>query len=180
MDSLTLARMQKPKNLHALDVKAFAKAQMHLEGDTPVAEFERLAEDCSGEVTGHVSWSAQGAIDPEQRGKDDAWLHLEAKATVLLTCQRCLHPVPVELLIEQDFRFVADEATALAEDDDCEEDLLSPAPELTLQTLLEDELLLAMPLIPRHTTCDKPLPQSPDQDLPHPFAALADMKLGKQ
>ncbi|MEN9619683.1 MAG: hypothetical protein RL406_1920, partial [Pseudomonadota bacterium] len=36
MDSLTLARMQKPKNLHALDVKAFAKAQMHLEGDTPV------------------------------------------------------------------------------------------------------------------------------------------------
>jgi len=77
------------------------------------------------------------------------------------------------------FPFVADEASALAEDDDCEEDLLSPAPDLTLQTLLEDELLLAMPLVPRHATCDKPLPQSLDQDLPHPFAALAGLKLGK-
>jgi predicted HD phosphohydrolase len=74
--------MQKPKNLHSLDVKAFAKAQMHLEGDTPVAEFGRLAQDCSGEVISQVSWSAQGAMDPEQRGKADAWLHLEVKATV--------------------------------------------------------------------------------------------------
>ncbi|MFY8178134.1 MAG: YceD family protein, partial [Limnohabitans sp.] len=116
--------MQKPKNLHSLDVKAFAKSQMHLEGETPVSEFARLAEDCLGEVTGHVSWSAQGALEPDQRGKDACWLHLEAKATVPLTCQRCLHPVGVDLLVAQDFRFVADEATALAEDDASQEDLL--------------------------------------------------------
>ena len=84
--------MQKPKNLHSLDVKAFAKAQMHLEGDTPVAEFERLAADCSGEVTGHVSWSAQGAIDPSSAAKTMLGCILEAKATVPLDLPALLAP----------------------------------------------------------------------------------------
>ncbi len=178
--------MQKPKNLHNLDVKAFAKAQMHLEGDTPLAEFERLAEDCSGEVTGHVSWSAQGAIDPEQRGKDDAWLHLEAKATVPLTCQRCLQPVPVALMIEQDFRFVADEATALAEDDASEEDLLVLEDSFDLMALIEDELLMSMPLVPMHPAClSEHVPTSPEEEAamseakPNPFAVLASLKTPK-
>ncbi len=178
--------MQKPKNLRNLDVKAFAKAQMHLEGDTPVAEFERLAEDCMGDVTGHVSWSAQGAIDPDQSGKDAAWLHLEAKATVPLTCQRCLHPVPVELLIEQDFRFVADEATALAEDDESEEDLLVLEDGFDLMALIEDELLMSLPLVPMHPAClSEQAPTSKEEEAilaeakPNPFAVLASLKTRK-
>ena len=176
--------MQKPKNLRSLDVKAFAKAQMHLEGDTPVAEFERLAEDCVGEVTGHVAWSAQGAIDPDQSGKDAAWLHLEAKASVPLTCQRCLHPVPVELLIEQDFRFVPDEATALAEDDESEEDLLVLVPELDVWELIEDELIMSAPIVPKHEICPATVTMSVADEAfeealeakPNPFAALAQLK----
>ena len=186
MDSLTLARMQKPKNLHALDVKAFAKAQMHLEGDTPVAEFERLTEDCMGEVTGHVSWSAQGAQEPDQSGKDAIWLHLEAKATVPLTCQRCLHPVPVELLIEQDFRFVPDEDTALAEDDESEEDLLVLEDSFDLMALIEDELLMSLPLVPMHPAClSEQAPTSKEEEAilaeakPNPFAVLASLKTRK-
>jgi uncharacterized protein len=186
MDSLTLARMQKPKNLHSLDVKAFAKAQMHLDGETPLVEFVRLAEDCSGEVTGHVAWSAQGALDPDQSGKDAAWLHLEAKATVPLTCQRCLKPVPVELLVEQDFRFVADEATALAEDDTSEEDLLVLEDSFDLMSLIEDELLMSLPLVPMHQAClSEQAPTSQEEEAamseakPNPFAVLASLKLRK-
>jgi len=186
MDSLTLTRMQNPKNLHSLDVKAFAKAQMHVEGETPLVEFARLAEDCSGEVTGHVSWSAQGALDPDQSGKDAAWLHLEAKATVPLTCQRCLHPVPMALLIEQDFRFVADEATALAEDDESEEDLLVLEDSFDLMALIEDELLMSLPLVPMHPVClSEQVPTSPEEEAamseakPNPFAVLASLKIPK-
>jgi len=178
--------MQKPNNLHSLDVKAFAKAQMHLEGDTPVAEFERLAADCSGEVTGHVSWAAQGEMDPDQSGKGAAWLHLEAKATVPLTCQRCLQPVPVDLLIEQDFRFVADEATALAEDDESEEDLLVLEDSFDLMALIEDELLMSMPLVPMHPAClSEQAPTSAEEEAamsqvkPNPFAVLASLKTRK-
>jgi uncharacterized protein len=178
--------MQKPKNLRNLDVKAFAKSQMHLEGDTPVAEFERLAQDCIGELTGHVSWSAQGAIAKDQSDKDAIWLHLEAKATVPLTCQRCLHPVPVELLIEQDFRFVADEATALAEDDESEEDLLVLEDNFDLLALMEDELLMGLPLVPMHPAClSEQVPTSQEEEAilaeakPNPFAVLATLKTRK-
>ena len=178
--------MQKPKNLHSLDVKAFAKAQMHLEGDTPVAEFERLAEDCMGDVAGHVSWSAQGALEPDQSGKEAIWLHLEAKTTVPLTCQRCLHPVPVELLIEQDFRFVPDEETAVAEDDESEEDLLVLEDSFDLMGLIEDELLMSLPLVPMHPAClSEQAPTSKEEEAilaeakPNPFAVLAALKTRK-
>ncbi|WP_310626147.1 YceD family protein [Limnohabitans sp.] len=178
--------MQNPKNLHSLDVKAFAKAQMHVEGETPLVEFARLAEDCTGDVPGHVAWSAQGALDPDQSGKDAAWLHLEAKTTVPLTCQRCLHPVPVDLLIEQNFRFVPDEATALAEDDESEEDLLVLEDSFDLLALIEDELLMSLPLVPMHQGClSEQVPTSQEEEAamseakPNPFAVLASLKIRK-
>ena len=178
--------MQKPKNLRSLDVKAFAKSQMRLEGETPVVEFERLAEDCVGDVTGQVIWSVEGAVQPDASGKDAIWLHLEAKANVPLTCQRCLHPVPVELLIEQDFRFVADEATAVAEDDESEEDLLVLEDHFDVLALIEDELLMALPLVPMHPTClSEQAPTSREEEAilaeakPNPFAVLASLKTRK-
>ena len=178
--------MQKSKNLRSLDVKAFAKAQMRLEGETPVVEFERLAEDCVGDVTGQVIWSVEGVVQPDASGKDAIWLHLEAKANVPLTCQRCLHPVPVELLIEQDFRFVADEATAVAEDDESEEDLLVLEDHFDVLALIEDELLMALPLVPMHPTClSEQAPTSREEEAilaeakPNPFAVLASLKTRK-
>lgn len=149
---------------------------------TPLANLSRVALACLPPAKGQApvcDWQLQSQLrHPDTLNQ--LWLHLKASLSVKQTCQRCLLPMPVALEVDRHFRFVADEATALAEDDGCEEDLLSPAPELTLQSLLEDELLLAMPLIPRHTTCDQPLPQLSDHDLPHPFAALAGLKLGKQ
>jgi uncharacterized protein len=178
--------MQKPKNLHSLDVKAFAKAQMHLEGETPLVELERLAADCVGELTGAVTWSAQGAMQPDQTGKDAVWLHLEAKASAPLTCQRCLQPVPIDLLIEQDFRFVADEATAVAEDEESEEDLLVLEDSFDLLGLIEDELLMSLPLVPMHQAClSERVPTSPEEEAafseakPNPFAVLASLKTRK-
>ena len=156
---------------------------MHLEGETPIVELERLAQDCVGELTDHVAWSVQGAMEPDASGKDAVWLHLEAKATVPLTCQRCLHPVPVALLIEQDFRFVADEETALAEDDESEEDLLVLEDGFDLMALIEDELLMAFPLVPMHPAClSEQAPTSKEEEAilaeskPNPFAVLATLK----
>jgi len=175
--------MQTPKNLRSLDVKALAKAQMHLEGETPIVDLARLADDCVGDSAGTVSWSVQGAMEPDQSGKDAVWLHLEAKATVPLTCQRCLHPVPVALLIEQDFRFVADEETALAEDDESEEDVLVLEEHFDLLALVEDELLMALPLVPMHQAClSEQAPTSKEEEAilaeskPNPFAVLATLK----
>jgi len=186
MDSLTLPSMKNDMNPSHLDVAAFAKAQARLEGDTPLLQFERLSEDCLGELTGNVTWAAQGATQPTVSGKDEVWLHLEAHAQVPLTCQRCLTPVPVALEITQDFRFVADEETAMAEDDESDEDLLVMTDALDLMALIEDELLMALPLVPMHQAClSEQAPTSEEEKSilaeakPNPFAVLASLKTGK-
>ena len=66
----------------------------------------------------------------------------------------------VDELLEVDrwFRFVADEATAELEDDDSEEDVLALEPRPDIAQLVEDELLMAMPLVPMHETCPVAVP----------------------
>ena len=88
---------------------------------------------------------------------------------------------PVE--VDRWFRFVADEATADAEDEESEEDVLVMEPRFDLHSLIEDELLLALPLIPMHDVCPEPvrmsageLPESAETEKPHPFAALAALR----
>ena len=77
-------------------------------------------------------------------------MHLQVQATFPMQCQRCMGPVDVPLQVDQWFRFVADEATAEALDDEVEEDLLAISREFDLHELIEDELLMALPVVPRH------------------------------
>lgn len=104
-----------------------------------------------------AAWRALGgtrAAVPRQ-----LWLRVQAHGALPLVCQRCLEPYWEPVQLDRWFRFVADEATALAEDDTCEEDLLvRQGPRFDLRTLVEDELLLAAPLVPRHGACPHPLP----------------------
>jgi uncharacterized protein len=85
--------------------------------------------------------------------------------------------------VDRWFRFVADEATADAEDEESEEDVLVMEPRFDLHSLIEDELLLALPLIPMHDVCPEPvrmsageLPEPAETEKPHPFAALAALR----
>lgn len=174
-----------------LDVRAFAQAGATLQADDPIAHFERLQAEAHLEdgapALGSVSWQARGEMRPGASGGAAAvWLHLQASAAVPLTCQRCLGPVETPLLVDRWFRFVADEAAAAAEDDDCEEDLLALEPRPRLYEVLEDELLMELPLVPLHDTCPVPVvmhASDPMVDLgeseperKNPFAELAKLK----
>ncbi|MFC3217232.1 hypothetical protein [Comamonas sp. JC664] len=46
-----------------------------------------------------------------------------------------------------------DEATAAALDDESEEDVLVLAPQIDALELIEDELLMALPMVPMHEVC---------------------------
>lgn len=164
-----------------LELQLWAQAEGLAAQSTPLAQLTRVAQACLPTPAGQevvCEWRLQSHLRHPDTLKQ-LWLHLQARLSVAQTCQRCLSPMPLLLEVDRHFRFVADEATALAEDDHCEEDLLSPSPDLTLQSLLEDELLLAMPLIPRHDRCDSPIERAQEPDLPHPFAALAGLKLSQ-
>jgi uncharacterized protein len=168
-----------------LDVAAFAKESAELEGRWPLAELDRLMLSVrAGAPDAEVIWRARGERREPRGAEAQTWLHVHATVPVTLECQRCLGPVSVPLHAERSFLFVADEAAAAALDGDLEDDVLVLPRALDVRTLVEDELLLALPLVPRHDTCPQPLVIPVDADVPeeepapHPFAALAALKRG--
>ncbi|MEO9068687.1 MAG: DUF177 domain-containing protein [Caldimonas sp.] len=115
-----------------------------------------------------------------------ASLRIDADAEVTLECQRCLQPMPFPIRVARRIFFVDGEDAAAALDVDSEDDVLAITPALDLHALIEDELLLALPVVPRHEVCVQPLPRStdpapaPEAEREHPFAALAALKGGKK
>jgi len=177
--------MTKELNPRRLDVKAFAQAGGRLSGHESLLKYERLAQEAKGlHPDLLVDWDAQGQLRTAPGGLPQVWLHLKARAAFPMECQRCLTPVDVPLEVDREFRFVADEATAEALDDDCEEDLLALSREFDLHELIEDELLMALPVVPKHDECPSTMPMaSSDEDFeeanaekPNPFAALAGLR----
>jgi uncharacterized protein len=168
-----------------LDVNGFAEAAAVLSGSEPVKNYPRLHADLADPPDAlAVQWQAEGQARSGADGRAVPWLRLTARATAPLVCQRCLSPVEVTLDVDRWFRFAADEAAAAAEDEEAEEDVLAAARDFDLHGLIEDELLMAMPVTPRHEVCPEAVRLSaadPDFDAaggakPNPFAVLKQLK----
>jgi uncharacterized protein len=164
------------------DVADAAAHGVEVQGRWPLAELTRLAADHPADaptLAGDVAWSAGASTRQGSGGTPEVWLHLAAKATVLRSCQRCLQPMSLPLEVDRHLRFVPGEEAAAALDADSDDDVLALEPQLDLRELIEDELLLALPLVPRHeVVCPQPLPFRAGDVEPaeHPFAALAALK----
>ena len=144
-----------------LDVAAFAAEGGALEGDWPGPTLERLADlqvppQDVGEADVH--WRVQGERRLKTGSVAELWLTLSVQAPVWLTCQRCLQPMAVDLGLDRRLRFVHGESQAEALDAESDDDVLALPRWLDLRELVEDELLLGLPLVPRHETCPQPLP----------------------
>lgn len=167
-----------------LDVRAFAKAGASLAGDWPVSGFERLQDALASAgdtaVAPSVQWQARGVEAQVQGGARQVWLHLHAQAELSLVCQRCLEPVALPLVLDRQFLFVADEAQAAKLDAEFEHDVLVFSRELDVHALLEDEMLLDLPLVPRHERCSGSQAVSaadvPAVEREHPFADLSRLR----
>ena len=144
------------------------------EGAWPVSSFERLAETiCNnqGEVMARLRFSIRAGT-PCLDGYVNARLELR--------CERCLEPVKQH--IESDFRFglisTEDEADLLPKEF---EPLLVSDSGQSLLELVEDELLLSLPIVARHDEeCSEILQKHKDDDEAQhdtykPFAALKDL-----
>jgi len=180
--------MTKEFSADRLDINAFAKQQGRLEGDEPLARFARLAqEQVAGAPEALVRWQADGEWQAESGSAGRAWLHLHASVDLTLTCQRCLQPALIPVQAERSFRFVADEATAAAEDEDSDEDVLVASRDFELRELVEDELLMAVPMVPMHAQCpdtvqlsaSSPEFEASGSEKANPFAALARLRIDK-
>jgi uncharacterized protein len=190
-----------------LPVAHFAADAQEIEGDWAIAELPRLADsECpldagsplkakaaagaaapsraSTDLTRRVRWRAVGSLRPVG-GEQQVWMHLVADADVVLQCQRCLLPLDEAVHVDRHFRFVDDEDTAAALDDELEDEVLALPKWLNLRDLVEDEMLLALPLVPRHDVCPETIPMQfgdveiVEADTAHPFASLALLRKDK-
>jgi uncharacterized protein len=173
-----------------LDLAAFIQDGASLQGEWLAASLERLADAAAPDAPAQgwpaLRWSLQGETRQPKGGKAQSWLRVTAEAQVALTCQRCLKPVEERIDVDCWLRFVDTEAEAAALDADSDDDVLAMPRHLDARELIEDELLLALPLVPRHEVCPEPLPQPDDDEpaaeeeaeRPNPFAALAALKRG--
>ncbi len=179
-----MAVKDKPTDPRALELRGACADGAQLEGRWPLALFERLLPSLA-EPPGDalVTWQVQATQKPVTGGDPERWLHLQAQATVPLQCQRCLAAMAQPVALDRRFRFVTGEEEAERLDEESDDDVLALPVRLDLQELLEDELILALPLVPRHEgVCPDPLPApaagepAAEGERPHPFAALAALR----
>jgi uncharacterized protein len=175
----------RPPDPRRLDVARLAAAGAEVAGEWPRDGFARLAsatlspESPAESTVTFRATASRAAL--EGAGLQPA-LHLRVDTQARLECQRCLQAMTVPIHVDRRFFFVPDEEAAERLDADSEDDVLALVPSLDLHALAEDELLLALPIVPRHDTCPVPVTLVFDDDeLPaepadHPFAALAALK----
>ena len=180
--------MSKEFAARRLDIKAFAEEGAHVQGEQRLREYGRLLAETQGRgAESPVVWTASGEIRNPLHVQPEVWLHLQANATLPLTCQRCLASVDVPVSVDRAFRFVSDEQIAAAQDEESEEDVLALSRSFDLLELVEDEMLMEMPLAPRHEACPVPVKLAvEDADFDsvsvqreNPFAVLGKLKSGK-
>lgn len=153
------------------DAFVFAREGRVLEGALPVPDLERL-HDLLAEVAGEVSFRLSGSKG--ERG--ELLLQLKVEGLLPLACQRCLEAIPFELDVDSLLEIVP-EGADLSQDEleDDTRDFLPLAGELNVAELVEDEILLALPVAPRHEKCGLPGAAGAGERV-NPFAALAALK----
>ncbi len=155
----------------AIDGVSFARDGRVLEGALAVAGLERL-HDLLAEVSGEIRYRLQGL----QGEHGQPQLRLTASGSLPLACQRCLGVI--EFFVEADSLLeLVPEGAEFSQDEleDDSRDFLPVAGALVVADLVEDEILLALPVAPRHEKCSLPgVSEAGERVLP--FAGLASFK----
>jgi uncharacterized protein len=132
------------------DLEALGERGAVLGGELRVAELTRLkaslhaACDTAVEVEMQFGRAADGLVT----------MRLAFAARLPLTCQRCLEPV--EQVVDETIEWVVvgSEAEAARVADDLEPLVLADD-RLQMATLVEDELIVSLPMAPRHASIDE-------------------------
>lgn len=128
-----------------IDSLEFARTAQELQGKVPIAEMPRL-HDCVLDTDGVVAFTLTGGRD----GRNRPGLHLVVDGVLHLRCERCLGLLDLPVSISSDLLLES------AGDFDWEAELEEPAdtidadPQLDVWELVEDEILLSLPISPRH------------------------------
>ena len=161
-----------------LDALRFARQGRLVSGQVALADLDRLG-GLLVERSGHAGVELEFSRDRGGR----VIVSGAVTATVTLVCQRCLEHMSLDLAPQVRAAVIATEGEAGALPDDLDP-LVCPEGEVRLFELVQDELILALPVIARHENDPHCLPLTPDQPggdgarRDNPFAVLSSLKSG--
>ena len=127
-------------------------------GVLEMALFPRLVEELlqsQSKTPFTVSWAMRSWVNELATGSDQYRLEIKAKTSLTLVCQRCLNDFEQPLVVHSQFLLLSTEEDVdqfPIENDN--EDALLNSHEFNVLELLEDELLLAIPIVPKHDERD--------------------------
>jgi uncharacterized protein len=164
-----------------LDIDLLADGQEDIAFAIPLAELPRLSPQLAhthGEVRGTVHFSREIGLPIAE---------VEVTGDLELTCQRCFGPMSVQIDQRERVAMVAGAAEAERVPEG-RETILAPEHRISLRDLVEEEVLLSIPIVPLHEPeeCGVELaPESPEAEGPadevqRPFEQLGELlKRGK-
>ncbi len=144
------------------DLQALGQRAAVLAGEIDLSSLKRLAGLLH---ESHGSVSASVSLEQLPGG----WVALDVRCDAVLemVCQRCLHPLSHP--VSQHTRLVLVESDAMqSRAPEGLETLVMEAERMRPADLIEDELILGLPLVPRHAadeSCDREPPASRESDL---------------
>jgi uncharacterized protein len=150
-----------------IDGPRFAAAREAVTGALAISDLPRLAE--MGCEAATLRYAVRGGEDADAR----ATLAIEASGELRLTCQRCLGVLALPLAVRSVLELAGSQAEIDAADDVRDRVLASRA--MDVAALVEDEVILALPMVPMHERCGAAAPHA-GRDQASPFAALAGLR----
>ena len=151
------------------EVAALAASNAVLETEVALADLDRirpLLRRDAGTARGQFRFHRESAA-PVAEG--------HVSATLTLTCQRCLGEMTLPIEADSRLAFVAAVGTEVA---GSREPVVTPDGQVSLATLIEEELLLALPLAPMHSDtarCQPSAETHEDEPRQRPFAGLREL-----
>ncbi len=125
-----------------VDAWRMVTARRSFQGTLPIAAMSRL-KDSLASTDGHVDYELEFGKD----GFGIAFVHVQASASLVLTCQRTLEPFVLPVAIDRQLGLI------VREEDEAGlppgyEPLLTADGHIEPLEVIEDELLLALPVVP--------------------------------
>ncbi|MDR2364831.1 MAG: YceD family protein [Zoogloeaceae bacterium] len=154
-----------------LDAYRFAREAGCLEGRLALLDFRRLL-DVLARTDGWVDYRLSGVTGDQGQAR----LRLQVTGRLLLVCQRCLGAAAYDLRIDRLLELAPEGSAPTQEEmEDDNVDILPLDGALAVDALVEDEVLLSLPIAPRHAECALPAAAAGDARA-NPFAALVALK----
>ena len=128
-----------------IDGLQFARAAQERRGVVGAERLPRLAQlQCSTEG---LEYHLRGG----RAGNGKPCLRLSVRGSVKLLCQRCLDPIQFSIAIDTELQ-LADNLREISDADD-EIDRVLASRKMDVASLVEDEVILELPMAARHEQC---------------------------